>query len=238
MQTLLKYNEKDLTWIDIETSRLVDKLQPNTPLYDTWSYKMRYDSEQAAKTGDNTFSIEQSFKDKAALYAPFARIACIVVGSIQDGDKLRVRSFAEPDEKVLLTKFNEGVKLTKTAKPDSLFAGFNIIGFDLPFLVKRMLVNDIEPAPVLDVAETKPWDQRVLDLSTFWRGNSFYPDSLASVLVAMGLPSSKSVMNGSEVSDAYYAGKINDIVEYCKMDVLQTASLYRKFMHKKILSFE
>lgn len=233
MQALLKYNERDIIWMDVETIAAVKPLFTG-PLYDAWAYKMRYQNEQAEKAGIDTQTLEDSFNQKAALYAPFAKIACIVIGGIIE-DQLRYKVF-QGEEQQLLESFNNAMKLKVTTNQQALFGGFNIIGFDVPFIAKRMLVNGITPMNLLDTAELKPWDQRVCDLSAVWRGNSFYPDSLQAVAVAMGLPSPKQGLNGSEVTDAFYAGRIDDIVKYCVGDTLCAANLYRKFLNKNIVT--
>lgn len=238
MQVLLQYKERDLIFIDIETARSVAKLEKNTPLYDAWAYKMRYQNELAEKSGLDALPLEESFESKASLYAPFSRIACIVVGSIQDGDKLRLKAFADADERILLTNFRNALIQKTTAQPEALFCGFNSEGFDEPFMSKRCLVNGVPLHPLLDQSTKKPWEARRLDLSKIWRGNSFYPDSLSAVAVAMGLPSPKQSLSGDEVGNAYYDGKIDEIVKYCKGDVLTTANLFRLWLGKKILTIE
>lgn len=233
MHALLKYNERDIIWIDIETYASEKPLKPGA-LYDAWAYKMRYQNELAEKSGVETLSLEESFNQKAALYAPFAKIACIVIGGIVD-NKLRYKSFTGPEHQ-LLENFNNDMKLKVTENTQRLFGGFNIIGFDIPFVAKRMLVNGIAPMNLLDQGNLKPWEIRMCDLSTVWRGNSFYPDSLQAVAVAMGLPSPKQGLHGAEVTDAFYAGKIDEIVKYCVGDVLACANLYRKFLNKEIVT--
>jgi predicted PolB exonuclease-like 3'-5' exonuclease len=84
----------------------------------------------------------------------------------------------------------------------------------------------------------KPWDIKTIDLSALWKGTSFYPDSLLAVASALGLPSPKQGMDGSEVSEAYYAGKIDEIAEYCTLDVLTTANIFRKFLNRPILKLK
>lgn len=238
MQALLQYKERDLIFFDVETARVIKKLEKGTPLYDAWAYKMRYENEIAKKSGVDVLALEESFESKASLYAPFSRIVCIVVGTIQDGDKLRTRVFADADERTLLTNFNNALIQKTTAQPEALFCGFNNEGFDEPFIGKRCLVNGVPLHPLLDQSTKKPWDTRRLDLSKVWRGNSFYPDSLSAVAVAMGLPSPKQSLSGDEVGNVYYEGKLNEIITYCKGDVLTSANLYRLWSGKKILSFE
>jgi hypothetical protein len=121
------------------------------------------------------------------------------------------------------------------SKPNALLGGYASIGFDAPFIMKRMLVHGIRPHRLLDSSGLKPWEIRALDLKDTWKGTSFYPDSLSAVAVALGLPSPKINLDGAEVSKAFFEGRIDEIVEYCTGDVLTTANIYRKFVSKPIL---
>lgn len=234
MKYLDQFNEQDLIFFDIETARGQKELTKGTPMYDAWMYKARYSNEMTKKSGEEV-TPETFFKEKAALYAPFAVIVSIVAGRIVDGDKLSVKVYSG-DEKKLLEDFN--ADLGKMVKSTTAFCGFNNIGFDQPFVAKRMIVNGIEPHGVLDTAHLKPWEVRVVDLSILWKGNSFYQDSMAAVAMALGIPSPKTNMDGSEVSDAFYGGKIAEINKYCVNDVLTTANIFRKFKNKPLVTLK
>lgn len=233
-----QYKEENIIFIDIETVRGVKKLKENTPLYEAWEYKNRYNNELERKTGEKT-TLEEYFEQKAALYPTFGKVVVISVGRIVD-NKLNIRSYSVSketkwDEGKMLKEFNNDVNKVLMNNPLTVFAGWSNFGFDQPYLAKRMIVHGIKPNILLDTNHLKPWEIPGIDLKEQWKGNSFYPDSLLAVAVALGLPSPKSKMDGSEVGDYYYAGKIAQIVEYCENDVRTTANIYRKLVNKSLL---
>lgn len=226
MKQLENLNENDLVFYDIETARGVKELEPNTQLYDAWKYKARYQNELNKKTGQE-FTIEEYYYGKAPLYAPFGRVVTIVVGRIKD-NKIHLKSYASYDEKELLKEFNNDLDLVFQNNPRTRFVSFNGVGFDTPYLEKRSIINGINPANLLQESHLEPWKVTQLDLSKIWKGNAFYPDSLIAVATALGLPSPKDALDGSEVSNAFYEGRLEEIKNYCLKDVETTARVYRK----------
>ena len=170
---------------------------------------------------------EEYYNEKAALYAPFGRVVTIVVGRIVD-NKIILKSYASYDEKELLKAFSEDLDKVYSARPNTRLVGFNSIGFDTPFLVKRMIVNGIRPNDLLDEGGAKPWEVRSVDLAQIWKGNAFYMDSLSAVAATFGLPTPKDALDGSQVSDAFYENRLDEIVTYCQKDVETTIRLFRK----------
>jgi len=237
MKQLRQYNESDLLFYDIETSRCAkDYKSLPEPLKLAWEHKNRYNSEMKKKTGEE-FTPEEYFMEKAALYAPFAKVACIVAGRITD-NVLRLKAYSGPDEKKLLSDFAKDLTSVNAAHVDLTPTGFNSVGFDGPFLTKRMLVNDITLPSLLDQGSLKPWEIVSLDLSKVWQGNSFYPDSLMAVAAALGLANPKTTMHGNEVSDEYYKGNHAKIAEYCAQDVLACANIFRRFLQKSLVTLQ
>lgn len=233
------FAEEDIIFIDIETARAVKELQKGTPLYEAWEYKNRYNNELERKTGEPV-TLEEYFKDKAALYAAFAKVVTIVVGRVS-GNTLKTKTYSMSkkdkwNEEPFLREFNDDVATILSKRPKTVFAGWANQSFDQPFLAKRMYTHDIQPNMLLDTAHLKPWEIPGFDLKELWKGTAFYPDSLLAAAVALGLPSPKSKMEGSEVGEAFYLGKIDDINEYCRMDVLTEANIYRKLAGKSILT--
>lgn len=226
MRALANINGEDLLFIDIETVSVVKTLEPETPLYEAWKYKARYSNELNRKTGEQ-YTLEEFFESKAALYAPFAKIVCITVGKIKN-EKIYIKTYFG-DEKDLLTIFNNDVVKFKNANPKVTFCGLNNIGFDEPFIMKRMIINGVVPNDLIDTGESKPWLQRSVDLGKIFQSTSFYPDSLLAIATALGLPSPKDGIDGSQVTEAFYNGKIDKIVEYCEKDVITTINIFRKF---------
>ena len=226
MKQLKNLNENDLVFYDIETSRGVEELQEDTQYYDAWKYKARYQNELNKKTGE-TFTIEEYYYEKAPLYAPFGRVVTIVVGRIKD-NKIYLKSYASYDEKELLEGFNKDLELVYQRNPNTKLVGFNSNGFDSPFLLKRSIINGVTPASPLDEGTSKPWEMKALDLAKIWQGSAFYPDSLIAVATALGLPSPKDALDGSQVSTAFYEKRLPEIVTYCLKDVETTIRVYRK----------
>lgn len=226
MKQLENLNENDLCFYDIETARAVETLEEGTPIYDAWKYKARYQNELNKKTGQE-YTLEEYYYEKAPLYAPFGRVVTIVVGRIKD-NKIYLKSYASYAEKELLQEFNRDLELVYQSNPKTRFVSFNGVGFDTPYLEKRSIINGVKPSNLLQESHLEPWKVTQLDLSKIWKGNAFYPDSLVAVATALGLPSPKDALDGSEVSNAFYDKRLPEIVKYCLKDVETTARVYRK----------
>lgn len=231
MKALDKYKEEDIIFFDIETASAVKRLKKGSPLEAAWLYKFRHQNEVLKKTGEPS-TPEEYWAEKSALYAPFGQVVSVVAGRIS-GEQLKVKVYSGK-ESDLLTDFNNDLGLVVT--PMTVLCGWQSIGFDQPFLTKRMIVNSIAPHDILDNGDLKPWQIPAIDLAQLWKGSSFYPDSLISVAVALGLPSPKDALEGSEVSEAFWAGRIDEINTYCTKDVLTTANIFRKFQNKPLLT--
>lgn len=226
MKQLKGLNENDLCFYDIETARGEKELKEGTQLYDAWKYKARYQNELNKKTGE-LFTMEDYYYDKSPLYAPFGRVVTIVVGRIKD-NKIYLKSYSSYSEKELLENFNRDLELVYQNNPNTKLVGFNSNGFDSPYLLKRSIINGLKPATPLDEGTSKPWELKQIDLAKIWQGTAFYPDSLIAVATALGLPSPKDALDGSEVSNAFYDGRLSEIETYCLKDVETTIRVYRK----------
>lgn len=235
------FDESNLIFLDIETVRAAKTLTEEHPLYEAWAYKNRYNNELERKTGEPV-TLEEYWNEKAALYAVFAKAVVIVVGRIH-GDVLKTKRYAVSktnkwDEKLILAEFNNDINTILDKNPNTVFAGWANKTFDQPFLSKRMYVNRIKPNLLLDTAHLKPWEIASVDLKELWQGTAYYPDSLLAAAAALGLPSPKEKMDGAQVGEAYYAGKIDEIAEYCELDVLTEANIYRILAGKPTVSIK
>lgn len=229
-----KINITDIMFLDIETVRIVEdiKLPRDKELNEAWAYLQR----------KNPTDLNESFKESAPLYAEFAKIVCISIGMIKDNGEVVIQSYYGDDEKDLLESFSKVLLGMYKKYPNLKIAGQNIISFDIPFLIKRLFVHRIALPTFIDTLGLKPWDveDRFVDLARLWKSTSFYNVSLISTTTALGIPSSKSTLNGSMVSDFYYKKKLKEIVKYCEQDVLATVNitehLYNRDISKKFTS--
>lgn len=232
MRILKEINLDDVVFIDIETVRVTDKLEKDTPLYDSWEYKLRYSREGDKFDG----TLEDAFLEKAALFSEFAKIVCISIGKIKD-DTINIKSYASENEKELLSNFCNVIDKLVAKNIRTRFAGHAINGFDLPFIMRRCIINGLDIPSILDTAHLKPWELTSIDTLTLWRSTSFYGASLLNIAVALDLPSPKSDINGADVSDVYWRDKdIKRISEYCERDVITVANIVRKIRGESVIT--
>lgn len=216
-----------LLFIDIETVAKVEELEENTPLYDSFVYKMRY-TEEAQRKDFNSYNVKALFAEKAALYPEFGKVVCITVGKIVDG-VYTSHSFNHKDEKTLLTRFHKALAGWAQADPNLALCGINLKFFDLRFMYIRSVINKVRPVKGhIDLGGLKPWEVYTADLTDIWKQTSPYNAPLACIAESLGIESPKQDIDGSQVSKVYYTEGdvgLERITKYCELDVLTTAKV-------------
>lgn len=107
--------------------------------------------------------------------------------------------------------------------------GHNIIGFDLPFIFQRCIVNEIRVGRIIELADYS--SGRVYDTMHRWWLGARNRVSLDDIAWALGLESSKSEdMDGSRIFDMYHAGRLREIREYNLGDVRLTRKVYERIV--------
>ena len=110
-----------------------------------------------------------------------------------------------------------------------LIVGHNIIGFDLPFIFQRCLVNNITVKPFVDLSEFRV--AGVYDTMRGWWLGGRNRVGLDDIAWALGIESSKTgEVEGSKVFDLYQAGKLAEIREYNLNDVRVTRKVYERMV--------
>jgi predicted PolB exonuclease-like 3'-5' exonuclease len=107
---------------------------------------------------------------------------------------------------------------------------FNGCSFDLPVLRYRAMMHEI-PAPGLD---DRSYFHRYTDhnvdicdvFSSFSYGGKAKLDELSRI---MGLPGKTEGIDGSQVEAYCNAGRIQEIADYCKSDVINTYRLWLRY---------
>ena len=224
---------EDLLFIDIETvpgrasfADLDERLQ------ELWAIKAR----QLAKIEPDPADIYE----RAGLHAEFGQIVCISIGILRETEggryTMRLKSFANTNEKQLLEDLSTLLNTRFTGKSHCL-CGHNIKEFDIPYLCRRMLVNDICLPKLVDCTGLKPWEVPHLDTLHLWRfGDSRSYVSLNLLAALFNIPSPKSDMDGSEVARVFYEdGDLERISRYCEQDVITVAQLLLRFKSLPIL---
>src|SRR5665647_3448193 len=77
--------------------------------------------------------------------------------------QLRIKSLCSENESEILNQFNATLKQLHANNHQWIFTGHNIKEFDVPFLCRRMLINNISIPSYIDFQNMKPWETPVLD---------------------------------------------------------------------------
>ncbi|HET9843141.1 MAG TPA: 3'-5' exonuclease [Gammaproteobacteria bacterium] len=151
-------------------------------------------------------------------------------------DSLKIWSLGEEtsDEKTLIERFFSGI-----TKFIPTLVSWNGTGFDLPVLHYRALMHAI-PSSVYwetgDFDSNFRWNNYLnryhtrhidlMDTLSAFQPRAFAP--LHEMALALGLPG-KMGMDGREVWNAYQAGEIQRIRNYCEIDVINTYLIFLRF---------
>jgi predicted PolB exonuclease-like 3'-5' exonuclease len=106
-----------------------------------------------------------------------------------------------------------------------LFVGHNIFDFDLRFIYQRSVIHQIRPSREIPFERLR--SAPIFDTMQEWSKWGRERASLDLLSKAFSLPSPKESLDGSKVYPYYRAGKVAEIVEYCKCDVNSARQLYR-----------
>ncbi|HXM36523.1 MAG TPA: ribonuclease H-like domain-containing protein, partial [Pyrinomonadaceae bacterium] len=133
----------------------------------------------------------------------------------------------EHDEKETLSEF---LTFMGVFDPDTdEIVGHNILGFDLPFIFQRCLIQNIPAKPFVDLRDFHV--RGVFDTMHHWWLGAKRHVSLDDIAWAMGIESSKTAeVEGSKVFDLYHAGKLAEIREYNLNDVRVTRKVYERMV--------
>ena len=163
--------------------------------------------------------VEQALR-RTSLRGHAGRILC--VGYVKESPDTYEENVLTGGEPAILKAFWDLVRDV------DLFVGFNVLDFDLKFIVQRSIVNRVVPSrsisfrrfqqePVYDVM--REWE--------FWSARDYI--SLDTLSRALGMESPKSGgVDGSQVYDFYLAGRLREIYDYCLRDVRVTREIYRR----------
>jgi len=111
--------------------------------------------------------------------------------------------------------------------PDcNLFVGHNILDFDMRFIYQRSVIHQIKPSR--EIPFTRFRNAPIYDTMQEWSKWGREHASLDSLSKALGIPSPKENLDGAKVYPYYRAGRLPDIIEYCKRDVESVRAVYKR----------
>ena len=114
----------------------------------------------------------------------------------------------------------------KLAADCNLFVGHNILDFDLRFIYQRSVIHQIKPSR--DIPFSRFRNAPIYDTMHEWSKWGREHTSLDALAKALGIPSPKENLDGSKVYPYYRAGKLGEIIAYCKRDVDSVRQIYHR----------
>jgi DNA polymerase elongation subunit (family B) len=226
---------ENLLIIDIETVSVKENFHDLTGQWqELWVDKV-------GRSLPENVSPDEYYPLRAGVMAEFARVVCISIGYFKkekDVLQLRVKSIYGEDEKELLRSFVEIADQLEAVRKNRSFAGHNIREFDIPFLCRRLIINNLPIPPYLDFQNRKPWETHMIDTFQHWRfGDYKNYTSLKLLAAALDIPSPKDDIDGSMVGAVYWKEKdLQRIANYCQKDVVTVANLVLRFKNRPILT--
>lgn len=226
------YSQKDFKeylFIDIETvadqrelSDLSDRMAA------LWTIKA--DWQRANESDMKDKSDEEIYETAAGWFPEFGRIVCISIGQVHFNEidmpqMAKIKSFYSDDEASLLQEFNGTMQAIFNKNPNVKLVGHNIKRFDMPWIVKRSLINSLPVPHQFHFQKQKPWENCLLDTYEIWKFGGVNSTSLDLICAALGVPSPKDEVSNTEVSERYWNGELEKIKDYCEGDVKATMNV-------------
>ena len=200
-----------------------------------WDKKSKFLQERDGLTTEETY-------EKAGIYAEFSKVVCISMGFItqkEGEEQVRIKSIFSKDEKELLQEFKDLLD-SYYSSPEFMLCAHNGKEFDIPFLCRRILINEMKLPFLLNIAGKKPWEIKHIDTMELWKFGDFKNyTSLNLLTYVFNIPTPKDDMDGSMVAKVFYEeDNLERIVTYCEKDVVATIQLFRKYEGKPLIDEE
>lgn len=216
-----------LIFFDIECVRGKDTLEIDSREYDLFAHKNR-----DRDSGDHLpeEELQLLWKQKGALNMALNKIVCISVAAVSN-NKIYIKSFTGTEEEII-------AGFTETLGKGYTPVGYNINSFDFPLLRMKALRYGLHMSipDALNDSGKKPWNMTSsIDLMDLVKGTYFYNLSLDEACYLADVPTPKDGIDGSKVSDVYYAGGIDEIAKYCEKDVIACVHLLQRMQGSELI---
>ena len=227
---------QDLLLLDIETVPMVNDFSSLSPEWQSlWWDKI-------SKTVPENTTPEDAWKRRAGILAEFGKIICISTAYFYEDDNrnlcLKIKSISGDNETEVLNGFTELCNKMYKHNKNFQFGGHNIKEFDIPYICRRLLINRLPLPEYLSLHDKKPWEVKMFDTLNWWKfGDNKNYITLHLLATILGIPTSKTDIDGSMVQEVFYKDNdLNRIVECCQRDVVVTANIILRFKDLPLLT--
>lgn len=217
----------NMLFLDIETVREYKTYDEFIALKNLENWKKVAAKHYADVLIDQTLKTDDEiYLTKAALYPEYGKIVSIAFGKIENGNEKKIYHSTQHNENDLLNKIAFTLSKYYEENPNTILCGHNIIEYDIPFIVKRMIKHGIKIPIILQNAIIgKPWEIKVIDTLREWKMSTNKFLSLDTIAEFLSIPSSKvGEINGATLGETYWNNQnepslLLNIAKYCKSDV-------------------
>lgn len=220
---------ENILFLDIETVPMYGNWSdvPDNEQY-LWDKKTRAQRKDEIEAGD-------FYPERAGIMAEFGKIICISIGMVDQNDTLKIKSFADDDEKKLLVDFGELFNSPRLR--NVILCAHNGKEFDFPWIARRFLINGMQPPKPFQLYGKKPWEIPHIDTMELWKFGDYKSFvSLELLAHVFGIPTPKDDIDGSMVASIYHIEKdLSRIVKYCEKDVLTLSNIFRRMRQEDLL---
>ena len=167
--------------------------------------------------------------DKSSFDGTFSRIVCIGVIAFSDSmEPQGAMAWYGGQEKELLRRFWEWIGKNRP----SLFITHNGLGFDLPFIKKRSVIQQVKLTMEISLAKFR--NEPVYDTLAVWSNWDSRGWVKLDVLARVLNVETKSG-SGKQVAEMWQAGQGKEIADYCLQDCYVTYACYSKMTFRELL---
>lgn len=229
------YQLNNILFLDIET---VSQYPRYDELPEEWKELWAKKAEVLLRSRE-TDTIDTIYS-RAGIYAEFGKIICISCGLLQgpaEARKLVLKSFYGENEKLLLYSFADMLKKWSAGGESKFLCAHNGKEFDFPYICRRMIINDLPIPPMLNSSGKKPWEINHLDTMELWKFGDFKSYTSLNLLArALGIPTPKDDIDGSQVGDVFWnQHDLERIVTYCQKDVFTVAQVFLRLQGEALV---
>ena len=181
--------------------------------------------EEARRADDEAYA-------KSAFDGTFSRIVCI--GLLEFSDQMEARSaiaWYGANERELLRQF--WARLAQD-RP-TLYITHNGLGFDLPFIKKRSIINQVKPSVEINLAKFRT--EPVYDTMAIW-SNWDTRGWVKLDVLARALQVDTKSGSGEQVAEMWEKRQGRELAQYCLQDTYVTYACYSRMNFRQPLSRE
>lgn len=191
----------------------------------------RYDLFAAGAVEEQRRAEDESYA-KSAFDGTFSRIVCI--GLLEFSDQMEARSAVAwygQNERELLRQFWARLAQDRPA----LYITHNGLGFDLPFIKKRSIINQVKPSLEINLAKFR--SEPVYDTMAIW-SNWDTRGWVKLDVLARALQVEAKSGSGEQVAEMWEKRQGRALAQYCLQDTYVTYACYCRMNFRQPLSRE